>query len=119
MLIQSQLQVFKKHFPTLMEKNSIKYPIDDKLILKMPELHGNMNLKSAPVFKSVLVEAEEFENLLYIWEFFNNFSDFLNLPTFSLTELQAALNFSLEEDQVHTAFEQDIESSQEVTNDPF
>jgi len=46
-----------------------------------------MNLKSAPNFKSVLIDADEFENLLYIWEFFNNFSDFLNIPTFSLVEL--------------------------------
>jgi hypothetical protein len=81
-----------------MDKNTIKYPIDDKLILKMPELHGNMSLKSAPIFKSVLIEAEEFENLMYIWEFFNNFSDYLNIPTFSMVELQAALSFTHTED---------------------
>lgn len=57
-----------------------------------------MILKSAPKFKKVLVEAEHFENLLYLWEFFNNFSDFLNLPNFSLTELQAALNFTYSND---------------------
>jgi hypothetical protein len=32
--------VFKRYFPNLMDKNSIKYPIEDKLILLMPELHG-------------------------------------------------------------------------------
>lgn len=66
----------------------------------MPELHGQLILKDAPKFKKVFVEAEHFENLLYLWEFFNNFSDFLSLPTFSLTELQAALNFTLSDDQV-------------------
>ena len=102
-----------------MEKNTIKYPIDDKLILKMPELHGSLSLKTPPNFKSVLIEAEEFENLLYIWEFFNNFSDFLNIPNFSLVELQAALSFSFADEKVHTAFEQEIDSSQEITSDPF
>lgn len=76
-------------------------------------------LKNPPKFKKVLVEVEQFENLLYLWEFFNNFSDFLSLPTFSLTELQAALNFTHADDQVQTAFECDIDSSQEITNDPF
>lgn len=78
-----------------------------------------MNLKCPPNLRKVVVEAEDFENLLYLWEFFNNFSDFLNLPTFSLTELQAALSFTLSGDQVQTAFECDIDSSQEITNDPF
>jgi len=101
------------------EKNSIKYPIDDKLILKMPELHGNSALRQPPQLKTTVVEAEEFENLLYIWEFFNNFSDFLSTPSFTLAELQASLNFTLSEDRVHTAFHQEIDSSQEITNDPF
>ena len=76
-------------------------------------------MKCPPNLRKVVVEAEDFENLLYLWEFFNNFSDFLNLPTFSLTELQAALSFTLSGDQVQTAFECDIDSSQEITNDPF
>ena len=119
MLIKSQFNIFKKYYPELVEKNSIKYPIDDKLMLKMPELHGNSTLREPPQFKKVLLEAEEFENLLYIWEFFNNFSDFLSIPTFPLTELQASLSLVLSEDRVHTAFHQEIDSSQEITNDPF
>lgn len=102
-----------------MEKNTIKYPIDDKLIRQMPELHGQLILKDPPRFKEIYVDAEHFENLLYLWEFFNNFSDYLNLPTFSLTELEAALNFTRADDQVHSAFECELDSSQEITNDPF
>ena len=30
------------------------------------------------------MDCDKFENLLYIWEFFNNFSDFLEIPTFNL-----------------------------------
>ena len=82
-----QYNTFKRNFPELMEKNSIKYPIDDKLILDMPELHGQLMLKEAPRFKKVWVDCPQFENLLYLWEFFNNFSDFLNVPNFSMTEL--------------------------------
>lgn len=85
----------------------------------MPELHGNSTLKTAPQMMRVVVEAEQFENLMYVWESFNNFSDFFNIPTFSLTELQAALSFNYAEDRVHTAFEQEIDSSQEITSDPF
>ena len=39
-LIKRQMQVFQNNYPELVEKNSIKYPIDDQLILKLPELHG-------------------------------------------------------------------------------
>lgn len=38
--------------------------------------------------------AEEFEQLIYIWEFCNNFSDFLDTPTFKLEELKAALTYT-------------------------
>jgi hypothetical protein len=71
----------------LVEKNTIKYPIDDRLILKMPELHGSSTLKPAPGLQSVLIDSEQFENLLYVWESFNNFSDFFQIPNFSLSEL--------------------------------
>lgn len=42
----------------------------------------------------MLLDATEFENLLYLWEFLNNFRDFLDIPKFSLEELQGALNFT-------------------------
>ena len=40
-----------------MDKNSIKYPIDDKLIIDMPELHGQLMLKQAPRLKKILVNC--------------------------------------------------------------
>ena len=85
----------------------------------MPELHGNSTLREQPQWKKLLLEPEDFENLVYIWEFFNNFSDFLGTQAFTLVELQAALNFTCTEDRVHTVFHQEIDSSQEITNDPF
>lgn len=42
----------------------------------------------------MLVTPSVFENILYIWEFLNNFKDFLDIPKFSLEELQAALKFT-------------------------
>lgn len=69
--------------------------------------------------KKVIINAETFENLLYIWEFFNNFSDFLEIPVFNLQELQASLNFCESPEVVCTAFSQEIDSSQEINNDPF
>jgi hypothetical protein len=87
MLLKSQMAIFKQLFPDLVDKNTIKYPIDDRLIKKMPDLHGAHLLKPVPEFKSILVDHQDFENLLYIWEFFNNFSDFLEIPAFDLAEL--------------------------------
>jgi len=37
------MKIFARNFPDLIEKNAIKYPIEDKLITKMPELHGAEN----------------------------------------------------------------------------
>lgn len=84
--------MFRRYYPELIERNQIKYPIDDKLLAQMPELHQH-EPKEAPAMKRVLLETKEFENLLYLWEFFNNFKDFLDIPKFSLDELQAALKF--------------------------
>jgi hypothetical protein len=42
----------------------------------------------------MLVDGPTFERLLYVWEFFNNFSDFFELATFKLEELHAALSFA-------------------------
>jgi len=111
MLLKSQMTIFKQLYPDLIEKNNIKYPIDDRLIKKMPDLHGVNTLKETPTFKQVLLEADQFENLLYIWEFFNNFSDFLDIPAFDLAELQASLQFYEHPGKVHTHFEQEVDSS--------
>ena len=85
----------------------------------MPELHGAHMVKQAPELRHILMETVDFENLLYIWEFLNNFSDFLDLPNFYIQELQATLMFCDTPEKVHTHFEQDLDSSQEITNDPM
>lgn len=59
----------------------------------MPLLHGAENFPEKPIPKRVLIEGDKFENLFYIWEFFNNFNDYLEINNFKLEELQAALNF--------------------------
>mmetsp|Transcript_1914 Transcript_1914/g.1301 ORF Transcript_1914/g.1301 Transcript_1914/m.1301 type:complete len:141 (-) Transcript_1914:2530-2952(-) len=86
------------NYPELVEKNSIKYPIDDQLILKLPELHGGYQEK--PQGKDILVSSDNFEQLLYIWEFLNNFSEYLETPNFRLEDLQAALNYSNKPEEV-------------------
>jgi len=119
MLLKSQMTIFKQLYPDLVDKNTIKYPIDDHLIKKMPDLHGCHLLKDKPQLMDIIIEADEFENLLYIWEFFNNFSDFLEIPAFDLVELQASLNFTEKPEKIIDHFEEDIDSSQEITNDPL
>jgi hypothetical protein len=47
------LKIFGKHYPELVDKNSIKYPIEDKLIKKMPLLHGADTFPEKPVAKKV------------------------------------------------------------------
>jgi hypothetical protein len=39
----------------------------------------------------VLVSGEEFDKLLYVWEFCNNFTEFLEIPQFKIEELKLAL----------------------------
>lgn len=108
-VIKAQFEVFRRYYPELIERNQIKYPIDDKLLAQMPELHQHVSPpKEPPVLKRVLLETTEFENLLYLWEFFNNFKDFLDIPKFSLEELQAALKFSAdarEPDKLEACFD--------------
>lgn len=85
--------VFQELYPNYMDGNSIKYPIEDKLIVKMKELHGSENIPQKPESHKVLVSAEEFEDLLYIFEFCNNFMDFLEIPEFKIEDLYVALTF--------------------------
>lgn len=92
--MHAQLEVFRRYYPELIEKNTVKYPIDDKLIGMMPELHRVAGLRDPPNLKKVLLGCEDFENLIYLWEFFNNFKDFLEIPNIKLEELQAALSFT-------------------------
>ncbi len=60
----------------------------------MPLLHAAETFPQKPTPKEILVDGPTFERLLYIWEFFNNFADFFNLPPFKLEELQASLSFA-------------------------
>jgi DDT domain len=53
----------------------------------MPILHGAENWQEKPKPKKILLEGERFERLLHIWEFFNNFNDFLDISNFKLEEL--------------------------------
>jgi|688.fasta_scaffold100797_1 hypothetical protein len=92
-LIKQQLAIFTNSYPELVDRNSIRYPIKDELLLKLPELHGCcMDPKPEP-FK-INVSSDEFEKLIYIWEFCNNFSEYLDSPLFKLEDLKFALNYS-------------------------
>lgn len=47
--------------------------------------------------KQIAVPSEDFEKLLYIWEFCNNFSDYLQTSSYSIEDLHVALTFKLPE----------------------
>ena len=78
-LIKSQLQIFSQRYPEYVERNTVRYPIPDGLIEKMPELHGGVMPAKPKPFK-IDITAEAFEKILYIWEFANNFNEFLETP---------------------------------------
>lgn len=88
------MRIFARNYPDLVDKHSIKYPIEDQLIKKIPLLHGAENFPAKPLAKTILVDSGNFENLLYIWEFMNNFNDFFDIQNFKLEELQCALSFN-------------------------
>ena len=96
-LIKSQFQIFSQMYPEYVERSSVRYPIPDALIEKMPELHGGV-LKPKPVPMKIDMPAEDFERLLYIWEFCNNFNEFLDTPSFKIEELAACLAYEKEGD---------------------
>jgi len=58
----------------------------------LPELHG-LVYPAKPVAKPIAASNEEFERLLYIWEFCNNFDEFLNTPKFRIEDLRLALRW--------------------------
>jgi len=80
------------------ERNSVRYPIPDALIAKMPELHGGV-MRDKPASMKIDMEAGEFEGVLYIWEFCNNFNEFLDTPSFKLEELASCLRYGPESDE--------------------
>jgi hypothetical protein len=54
-IIKSQFQLFSLVYPEYVERNSVKYPIPDALLVKMPELHGGM-MREKP--KSMKIDME-------------------------------------------------------------
>jgi hypothetical protein len=91
------MQIFSNLYPELVERNSIRYPIKDELLLKLPELHCACTDPKPEPYK-IYVSADEFEKLIYIWEFCNNFNDYMDTPTFKLEELKCALSYSDQDD---------------------
>ena len=93
--------IFQECYPGLVDLNgNIKYPINDKLLRKMPILHDIDEIPTRPkMFKVFLYEnPEEFEDLLQIWEFASNC---LQLPkSFKIEELYAGLKFTDNEEEV-------------------
>lgn len=63
----------------------------------MPELHGGL-LAPKPKLMKINLPAEDFERIMYIWEFCNNFNEFLGTPLFKIEELQACLAYDPETD---------------------
>lgn len=77
--IKNQFKVFARFYPELVDKHSVKYPIEDSLLRMMPALHGTENLVQKPQGLKVLVPGAHFEKLLYIFEFCNNFAEYLKI----------------------------------------
>jgi len=63
----------------------------------MPELHGGL-MQAKPKAQRIDMKAEDFERLLYIWEFCNNFTEYLDIPQFKIEELAVSLSYRPEED---------------------
>ena len=116
-LIKSQFALFSQLYPEYVEKNSVRYPIPDALLAKMPELHGGI-VSVKPVPMKIDMEAEDFERALYVWEFCNNFSEYLGTPQFKIEELVAALRYTPEIDPRHEVpadqFEDEFDWSEQM-----
>lgn len=92
------MQIFSKLYPELVEKNTIKYPIEDALISKTPELHGGLPPPKPKPYK-VLIDADSFEKILYVWEFCNNFVEYTKTPSFKIEDLRVAMTFSIKDQE--------------------
>ena len=55
-------------------------------------------MQSKPKAMKIDMSAEDFERILYIWEFCNNFNEFLQTPPFKIEELRACLAYLPETD---------------------
>ena len=56
-LIKQQFQIFSQLYPEYVERNSVRYPVPDALIGKMPELHGGV-MQAKPVPMKIDMPAE-------------------------------------------------------------
>ena len=108
-LIKQQFAIFSEAYPEYVEKNSVRYPIPDGLIEKMPELHGGV-MKAKPRAMKIDLAADKFERVLYVWEYCNNFCDFLNTPLFKLEQLEACLRYTPDCDDRNQLDEDGIEN---------
>jgi hypothetical protein len=64
------------------------------LIKIMPRLHHSEEFEIKPNLKKVLIAGHDFDSLITIWNFFNTFSEFLELPKFKIEELEASLRWN-------------------------
>lgn len=67
-------KIFRACYPELVDSNgSIKYPIDDAIIRKMPMVHDIEKIPVRPKsHKIFMTNSEAFEDILQIWEFSSN-----------------------------------------------
>lgn len=54
-------------------------------------------MKPKPTPRKVILCGADFDKLLYIWEFFNNFSEYLETPQFKIEDLRIALTYEIPE----------------------
>jgi len=85
--------IFSRLYPELVDKQSVRYPIKDNLLNKLPELHGASNLPTKPKPFLIKLNYKDFDQLLYIWEFCNSFSEYLEISEFKIEELRLALTY--------------------------
>jgi len=60
----------------------------------LPELHQSEFIPKKPELKKVNQDTDSFEKLLYVWEFLNNFGEYLNLRSIKIEELFCGLFFT-------------------------
>lgn len=76
-------------------------------------MHGATQSISKPEMYKVIIPSEQFDELLYIWEFCNNFSDYLETPFFKIEDLRNALTHRAP-DQKSLLEEEELEWSEQM-----
>ena len=59
----------------------------------MPKLHHSDEFLGKPNLKKIFIKGQNFERMIVVWNFFNTFSEFFNVPHFKLEELEASLRW--------------------------